>query len=373
MSGNIGWGGRDRAADFDVPDRTPDPGFSRANRAYNSGPTPDYSHANSGTYAPKASSAVNMSVPLAARSVAAVDLSPLKAIKTTASNVLIFLGDMTGSMQDWRKEMLKRLALLFKESQGFLGEDLQILFIMFGDIEFYDKIEVAPLGAGPELDTYLMAFNQHANGGGNNMESAELAAYYVLQQVDTSSAKSVYCFIVTDEAAYPEVKPTEVKNVLGLTLAEPMLAKTMFRSLARKASTFCIWADTGSYDGYTKQRMHDYWESVLSAERVAPLDDARRVVDVILGIVAKTSGQYDQFTKSLNARQGKTQYGDVNIDTVHKSISMIPGAPTPPAKSNTPSILASLKDDQKGVGKDATMMAPAGSLLMKALGDKDDD
>jgi hypothetical protein len=69
------------------------------------------------------------------------------------------------------------------------------------------------------------------------------------------------------------------------------------------------------------------WVDALgSDERVLILNDARRLVDVLIGVVAKVTDQDDQFTKDLILCQGGTQYGSVNIANVKGTLAVVNGS-----------------------------------------------
>ncbi|MBU1032615.1 hypothetical protein KJ937_01645 [Patescibacteria group bacterium] len=357
MSGNYGWGGNDRSPSYAPRTRYGggggnSGGFTRAHSAYDHDDEPDYSRADSlANQAGNPKSVAMTRGASVARSAAGsvacsnVDLSADKAQKTTADNVIIVAADSTASMGEWRDEIYKRLALLFKEAQGLLGESLEILFIGFGDYQACDDpFEVAPLGSGPVLDEYIDALTKKSAGGGNAVESSELTALYVHSLLDTSSAKSVYFFVITDEGFYRDFSERAVGDVLGLDLPAELNPKATFRALKRRMGVYSILPQTDSYrneDGIQEQ-----WKETLGEENVVPLDDRRRVVDVILGAIAKVTGQYAKFTQALHSRQGGTQFGTVNIQTVHNSLSMVKGAPqAPTTKAGTVSLLNVDPDD----------------------------
>jgi hypothetical protein len=334
MSGNYGWGGRDRSDDYSTP--YSGGGFTSARTPY---ATPaDYSRP-----APSRSATSLRMTAGPSKVLGDAELSPRKHIKTTKDNVIIVSLDRTGSMGEWRHEIFTRLALLFKEAQKYLGESLEIVFMGFGDGPACgDDFHVAPSGCGPELDDYLVSLDQHASGGGNYIESAELPAYYVSQQIDTTAAKSVFFFTITDEGFYQTVNEEEIDGVLGLRMPpEKVNAAQVFQSLKTRMNVFLIKAETGCYDVIINKMNDKQWKDAVGDDCFVALDDHRRVVDVMLGVIAKVRGQMDQFSKDLMDRQGSTHYGSVNIATVSRSISMVKGAPASPSiKAGTKSLLA---------------------------------
>lgn len=358
MSGNYGWGGRDRSADFDyTPPR--DDGFSRAYTPYQGGynppadPTPPRSRGKSVRMTGTLDNRDNVrSVMSEVAGKANVDLSPAKRQKTTAKNVVIVGADVTGSMGNWRDEMFKRLALFFKETQSFLGDDLEFIFIGIDDVPLGGSLEVTPIGRGQILDTYLAAMQQEGGGGGNAVESSELAAFYVHEMLDTSSAQNVYFFIITDEGFYKvlgggdaatmSIFGTPASSQAGTQATEGKSSEQIFRDLKVRMNVYTILAEGTTGHDYSDEQLRGIkkrWRETLGAENVVPLDDARRIVDVMLGVMAKTTGQEEKFSRTLQSRQGGTQYGSENIETVNKSLAMVPGAPKAPPKAGTTSLL----------------------------------
>ena len=325
MSGAYGWGGKDRSADYDGSSSG---GFSRAIRAYD--PHPVYRR-----YDPDPPS--RAAIPATPR--ASISFNPRGlTIKSEAANVLVVCQDVTGSMAAWIDEIFDRLPLLYGETQKYLGDDLEILFIAFGDEAFGDPIQVTRFGRGKVLDYYLTTINRHCDGGGNGVESPEVVAYYIVQNVDTSSARNVYFYFVTDEGIPDQVKPGLINHGLGVAISETPSTKGVMDNLLLRGNVFAVLAKTHTFERCQPPRT---WGQVLSPERLLILDDSRRVVDVMLAVMAKTTGQYAQFTADLKSRQGGTQHGEENIANVHQTIALVnDGSPkSPTIKAGTRRLL----------------------------------
>lgn len=346
MSGNHGWGGNDRADDFSPRQND---GFSQAHRPYSQQSyDPDrYSNASKQlnnrsvhmTAGPSIAQAQLSQLDPAMSRLSPVDTNPRRKQVTTKKNVIIVAVDRTGSMGPWTKEILDRCAVLYKEAQKYLGEDLEILFTSFGDYPATkDEFLVAPLGNGPELDTYLQVLNADADGGGNGVESSDMAAMYCLEMLDTTSAQNVFFFTVTDEGFYPEKRHAE--GYIGCkTSPELKDMAAVYRALKIRMNVFTIFGATATGRGYGNANKS--WEETLGNDHVVPLDDGRRVVDVMLGVIAKITNQFDQFSVHLDQRQGGTQFGAVNQKTVFNALSRVVGAPQAPSvKAGTKSLMA---------------------------------
>lgn len=322
MSGAFGWGGKDRR------DQSPSPvnnntGFSRAVDAY-SRPAPRAS-----TPASKGGGQSYVDASYQSQVVAppapAMDLTPTRDFKSTAANVLIVATDVTGSLSHWRQDIFKFLPLLYKEAQQYMGDDLEIMFIAYGDAKYNDRIEVATFGRGQVLDTHLTSLYKDASGGGNAAESSELVAYFIHERVDTTSAKNVYTFFITDEPCQHSVSDTEVRTNLNLTLNPELRdSRTLFTSLLRRMELFVVFAETDSYN--CTPQFEDDWRGIVGQERVCPMPRSNLVIETMLAVVAKTTGQLAVYTQNYASRRAGTQHGGVNKSHVDRSIALVPGA-----------------------------------------------
>ncbi len=250
---------------------------------------------------------------------------------STASNVIIVVSDMTGSMGRWPGEIFKRLPLLYDRASKYLEtDDLEILFIAHGDARTDEyPIQATFFGRGKELDEYLASF-KNCDGGGQGTESHELVAYFLEKHVNLSCAQNVYTFFLTDEAACDSVSARHVDEHLGDRNVDPKLKKTknLFRVLKRKMQVFTILCKTNYYD---PEPIKNWWKSTIGMENVVPLSDSRRVVDVMLAVMAKIVGQLGVFESDLADRQLGMPHGEENMETVMSSVCLIgKGTPSSP-------------------------------------------
>lgn len=335
MSGAFGWHRNDQS--HQSPTKVIDSGFKDAARVYQNPP------AKAARIGPDSAPAPIPQTPLTRQSfqqVASAVHSPIPTathkLTSTARNVLIVVNDVTGSMGDNPAEIFRRLPLMFEEACKLLGSrDLEILFVAHGDARTdQHAVQVTRFGAGSELDQMLTSFSLTCGGGGQGSETPELVAYYLLRQVDTSSAQNVYVWFVTDEAGCETLQSHLVRQWLELDLEpEYTQAATVFSALKRKMHTFVILFDTGAYrhEPDKQYKIRPYWEQVLgSVEYIVPLNDARRIVDVMLGTIAVMTGQLALFTGALKSRQLPTVHGTHNVVTVLQSIALV-GRGTPSA------------------------------------------
>lgn len=252
-------------------------------------------------------------------------------LTSTASNVLVVVSDMTGSMGAWPKEIFKRLPLLYTDVSRYLEtDDLEILFIAHGDARTdRNPIQVAQFGKGRVLDGYLTSFVS-CGGGGQGTESHELVAYFIEKHVDLSSAQNVYTYFLTDEAACDDVSDRHVREYLGDSDVDRNLrsTKNLFGVLKRKMKIFTVLCETDCYD---PTPIRHWWERTIGKEYVLHLSDARRVVDVMLCVIAKLTGQIALFESDLKTRQFSMPYGKKNVNTVMETVCLVGrGTPSDP-------------------------------------------
>lgn len=248
------------------------------------------------------------------------------ALSSTAANVVMVVLDVTGSMQEWPQEIFKRLPLLYTELTRYLGsDDLEILFIAHGDASGSDRypIQVGRFARGPDLDAILASLEREGGGSGrqSERESHELVAYHLVERIDTRSAQNVFAFFVTDEAGYDMVDAGQVDRLLGAPVNRELVrAKDVLARLSVSADVYAVVCDTKTYNHPIAP---EWWRGMLGREQVLILDDARRIVDVLLGVMAGKVGKDREFDLDLTKRQAGLPHGRDNIANVHKTLAIV--------------------------------------------------
>jgi hypothetical protein len=343
MSGNFGWAGKNNPPSQD-PASSTGGGFTQARGAYQGFGGAGDPVKKIGVVSKAKVNTVVPSTPVSTHLNYGVVPTATHSLKSGADYVLIVALDGTGSMGKWKDEIRKRLAMLYILACEYLNtSNLEILFIVFGDTRCPGErypLQVARFGQGPELEAYLNAFRLEGGGGANGGESSELAAYYVAERIDLSSARRVYYITITDDAAFPDVRSSDVQTYLGV-VPNPryVTTKNVFAALLERMEVFVVFCETTSATSENVMK----WRVLVGEKRVAPLDDERRVVDVILGILATTVGKSQAFLADLKSRHAGSQYAAVNVQAVSRSIAMIgnQGAPLQPMRLSPGALRAS--------------------------------
>ncbi|MEK6916304.1 MAG: hypothetical protein AABW92_01040, partial [Nanoarchaeota archaeon] len=154
--------------------------------------------------------------------------------------------------------------------------------------------------------------------------SYELFGYYMLNNVKTPNAVSPFLFILGDEKFYDTVDPGQVEHYIGSTLQSGIDSLGMWSALSQKYNMFFLQKPYGhGGNASVDAEVREIWEKALGKERVIQLPSMERTVDIMMGIVAKSWGKYDDFSINLRARQP-----DDEQTKVHMSIRYLPDGTT---------------------------------------------
>lgn len=256
-----------------------------------------------------------------AKAVSATALVP-QTVKTESPTPLIIWVDVTGSMGQWPATIFSKLPYLDHEVKTeYLGADTEVCFGAVGDAHSDSyPLQVQSFTKGTDMAKKLEELVIEGNGGGQHKESYELAALYTLHNIETPRAveKPIVIFI-GDEMAYDFVSVTEAKSHAKVKLASAMSTKDIFKNLADRFSPYLILKAYKMGEAPINHEIERFWVNLMGRDRIAYLDDAQRVVDVVFGILAKESGREDYFRKEIEARQTPAQVKTVYkaLDTIH--------------------------------------------------------
>lgn len=244
-----------------------------------------------------------------------------KTIRSESQNPIIVGVDGTGSMQSWPAEIFDRLPLLYQTLSKY-REDTELSFSVIGDANFDQwPAQISDFGKGPVLDDYLKALHAEGKGGPGIRESYELWAYFMLNHCETPNAPKPILLLMGDERFYETVKPELVEKYLGRS-TQAMDSMQLWKQLAER---FDIYHLRKSYEGRDAEIVPQ-WSEAIGSQRVIPVQDPLRVVDVGMGIVAKLWGNSGDFAKNLSARQDAAAIAGVNASLRYvETESPIPG------------------------------------------------
>jgi hypothetical protein len=223
------------------------------------------------------------------------------------SLAIAVLFDVTGSMRDVPRALQVKLpqllGLLLRK--GYVS-DPQIMFGAIGDA----TCDRAPLQVGQfesdnRMDDDLGRILLEGGGGGQKTESYELAMYFMARHTTTDCyekrGKRGYLFIIGDEMAYRQVKPAEVREVIGDRLQASLDVAALVAEVTRRWDTYYILPEGASYVG--DAQVLGFWRRLLG-QNVIELAD----LDAVCETIALTVGLGED---AISLDDGLDDLGDV--------------------------------------------------------------
>jgi len=267
------------------------------------------------------------------------DLLP-RIIRTDAETGIILSVDHTGSMGDKPGIVYDKFPYLVHEAQTeYLPPNSPFCVASFGDareIEDY-PLQARPFAGKQELPVRLKELVLVPGSGGAGMEeSSELMALYALHSIrfgkkaGRSRRKPVY-IMITDECCYRTVNQDMAAKVYVKT-SKGIAAEKIFRALHRKYEAFLILMPYGGASNWQDRRSQEvksFWLDYFDEDHTAYLEDARRIVDVIFGLLAKAADRREYFEREIMKRQvedvseDERDEGRRKVDTVFRSLGTV--------------------------------------------------
>lgn len=257
---------------------------------------------------------------------------PRRRISTQCQAPIVILLDVTGSNIEFARVFYDKMPMCFGqiEQQGYLS-DFDICFAATGDANSDEApLQVCDFAAGLALDDWLAKLWLEGGGGGQRMETYELAAWYFSHYCDMPSAEQPFFFIIADEAPYPDVKADQIRSIIGNETSD-MDSKQVFEELFKKfqGNVFILLNPYfGDTERWENEQIMKKWKEILGprAEHIIRLYEEKSIIDVILGVIALRSGARDltQYLEDMKSRgQTKTRIEHVKT-SLRTSIVAVP-------------------------------------------------
>ena len=269
-----------------------------------------------------------------------------KIIKSETQNPIIIVLDVTGSNINFARLVYDKMPMFYGqiEQQGYL-KDFDICFCAVGDAYCdYYPLQVGEFAKGIELDSWLEKIVLEGRGGGQGMESYELAAYYLYKTTKFAVGSSPIIFFIGDEKPYPSLNKSQVER-FGITCSEDNIEP--FKLLRQKVNNN-VFMLLNKYNGDNFEAdITTSWQQLLAPEHTILINEEKAVVDLMLGIIAMSSSArtLDSYKIDMLGR-GQTQ---ARIAGVSKSLENLSTALVPVKISGTiTTTSSSKKSTQKG-------------------------
>jgi hypothetical protein len=209
------------------------------------------------------------------------------------SRAVAVLFDVTGSMKTVPQILQQNLCTLFDllVEREYLV-DPAVLVGGIGDA----TCDVAPLQVGQfesgnEVEDDLGRLYLEGGGGGQKMESYELALYFLARKTALDClekrGQKGYAFIIGDELPYRRIKRREVEHFFGDQLPEDLPLEKIVAEVRKKYELFYILPNMTSY--YHDPEILEIWRELLG-QNVLRLPDPELISETIATTIGLAEG-----------------------------------------------------------------------------------
>jgi len=224
------------------------------------------------------------------------DMNPTgKFVKCATKSPLFIFLDVTGSNIDFARVTYDKAPMFYGqiEQQNYL-EEFMLALCGVGDANCdYAPLQIAELAKGLDVDAWLKKLYLESGGGGQRMETYELAAYFALTHLEFDATVELpFCFFVGDEAPYPTLDQAHIVEYIGDKDVSTLDTQYIFSQLYDKfkGNLFMI---LNKYCGGGKpdidEWIYEEWCKVIPRENVIRVTEEKSVIDLIRGIIAMVS------------------------------------------------------------------------------------
>ncbi|MFC1639013.1 hypothetical protein ACFL26_01950 [Patescibacteria group bacterium] len=250
----------------------------------------------------------------------AVDPKNRKLV-TEARSPIVFPFDDTGSMGTLPKVIVDKMPMICGQvAEMQILDDPVISVATFGDDGNREpaSIQVGDFTQLRNADSWFQRLWLVGNGGGNGIESYELAMYYYAYMCDIPNAETPIFILTGDEGFYAKLPRNRLDRLFGRKFKrnKATTARQVFADLDRKFKGNVFIVRKRYSD---ESRVMRQWTNLMGRSRIALLGEDKAIGDVALGVIALASGRYDldQYLASMAERkQTKTRIANVRESLV---------------------------------------------------------
>lgn len=269
-----------------------------------------------------------------------------KILESKTKSPIIVVLDVTGSNIDFARVVYDKLPMFYGqiEQKGYL-KDFDISFCAVGDAYTDDyPLQICDFAKGIELDSWLEKIVLESGGGGQGMESYELAAYYLYKNTKFVAGSEPIIFFIGDEKPYSTVNQSQAEQ-FDIECLESGIKS--FDLLRKKVNDNVFMLLNKYASRYFEDDTVACWEKLLVPEHVIKIGEEKAIVDLMLGIISMVSSTRTLETYKIDMLdRGQTQ---ARIEGVSKSLKGLSTALVPVKVSGTITKTSSdKKSTQKG-------------------------
>jgi hypothetical protein len=214
-----------------------------------------------------------------------------KTLVATGGQPIVICFDVTGSMGDWPRVIYDKLPMFFGQvmMKGYLSNP-NLAFMAIGDGSYHQQIQCSDFASGTEIDVELKKMYLAGNGQGSP-ENYEFGAYFLSKHADFKNADSKpFFFLIGDAKYFPSLSPGAIDNIFGDSVPNTVDSKSLWDDVLDKTNTFYFHKAYSGKGSSSDIASLQQWTAALGADRIMQLDNAKAVVDAMLGVVSISSG-----------------------------------------------------------------------------------
>ena len=211
-----------------------------------------------------------------------------KILESKTKSPIIVVLDVTGSNIDFARVVYDKLPMFYGqiEQKGYL-KDFDISFCAVGDAYTDDyPLQICDFAKGIELDSWLEKIVLESGGGGQGMESYELAAYYLYKNTKFVAGSEPIIFFIGDEKPYSTVNQSQAEQ-FDIECLESGIKP--FELLRKKVNDNVFMLLNKYASRYFEDDTVACWEKLLAPEHVIKIGEEKAIVDLMLGIISMVS------------------------------------------------------------------------------------
>ena len=268
-----------------------------------------------------------------------------KILESKTKSPIIVVLDVTGSNIDFARVVYDKLPMFYGqiEQKGYL-KDFDISFCAVGDAYTDDyPLQICDFAKGIELDSWIEKIVLESGGGGQGMESYELAAYYLYKNTKFVAGSEPIIFFIGDEKPYSTVDQSQAKQ-FDIECLETVVNPF---DLLRKKVNDNVFMLLNKYGSSFDNSTIECWERLLAPEHVIKIGEEKAIIDLMLGVISMVSSSRTLETYKIDMLgRGQTR---ARIEGVSKSLEGLSTALVPVKVSGAISETSSnKKSTQKG-------------------------
>jgi hypothetical protein len=261
----------------------------------------------------------------------------LDSAEHSDSTPIAVLFDVTGSMGTVPRIMQQKLGKLhgLLQRKGYVA-DPQIMFGGIGDADS-DRVplQIGQFESDNRMDEQLRTIFLEGNGGGQQSESYELAAYFMARHVVTDAwrrrGRKGYLFLIGDELNKPRLAARHIRRIIGDDVAQDIDPASVYRELSRRWHVYFVLPNQSFY--YDDPKVARHWRDLLG-QHFLKLDDPGAVCELIaatIGVEERTV-DIDQVMVDLAEVGSVAESRAVGraLVEIGAGRSALPASPTPP-------------------------------------------